>query len=206
MTIKEKESIYWGGYQEFFDDSLTIHLESDYQKNSAKITVGTDFYDSKEVELKLGHRAVVDFDKSYVIKLLESGSSMAKFSVFEVPNKHDAYIKLFNNTISNIEDSEDEFTSSEISELKAQLKELTKKMTTLTDLHAEELDYIKASFELLNKKLDEGSKSGWKQAAYGIAASIACAISPEQAQQVISISHEAAGHISNAVTMLSSQS
>jgi hypothetical protein len=202
---KEKDDVFWGGYGEFLDDTLTINLNSENKSNPVSITVGHDFYDSKEIELKTGHRVVVEFDKSYAIKLLKTESATAKFSVLELPQTFDSYIKLFDNTISKVEDSDDSFSNPEILELRAQLQVLTEKMTKLTDLHEEELTYIKAALELLNKKLDEGSKSGWKQAAYGVAASIACAISPEQAQQVISISHEAAGHISNAVTMLSNK-
>ncbi|HHQ4474503.1 hypothetical protein [Aeromonas sp. S41-2] len=35
-------------------------------------------------------------------------------------------------------------------------------------------DYLEKSFEMLKEKLDQGSKEGWRQAAYGVVTSVAC--------------------------------
>jgi len=112
---------------------------------------------------------------------------------------------MLDSTVSNIDDDEEKFEANEIVELKYKLDSVEQKLTDLVGLHKEELDYIKASFELLNKKLDSGTKTSWKQTAYSVAASIACTITPQYTDQIFTLSHSAFTHISDGVSLLSNK-
>ncbi|ALQ08116.1 hypothetical protein NRL14_17020 [Pseudoalteromonas sp. 20-92] len=208
MENKEKEFINFGDYKEFFDGELTLNLELSYESGTAIIIASHDGFDSLDVVLKKGHRSVVIFDYSYELKLLKIEDSLrrSQIQVYRTPISHFAYVDMLDSTVSGVDDGEGKFEQVEIVELKQKLDYVEKQLTELAGLHKEELDYIKAAFQLLNKKLDGGTKTAWKQTAYSVAASIACTITPQYAEQIFTLSHSAFTHIANGVSLLSNKS
>ena len=208
MENKQKEYIYFEDYKEFFESKLILNLEYSNEVGTVGIVASHDGFDSQEIVLKKGHRNVVIFDYSYELKLLkiDKTSKRAEIQAYRTPISHFAYVDMLDSTVSNIDDGDEVFEVSEIDELKEKLDYLEKQLTDLVGLHKEEFDYIKASFELLKKKLDTGTKTSWKQTAYSVAASIACTVTPEHADQLFTLSHSAVSHISDAVSLLSNKS
>jgi len=208
LENKQKEFINFDDYKEFFESKLILNLEYANEAGTVSIVASHDGFDSQDMVLKKGHRDVVIFDYSYELKLLKinQGLNKAEIQVYRSPISHFSYVDMLDSTVSNIDDGDETFGTSEINELKERLDYLEKQLTGLAGLQKEEFDYIKASFDLLNKKLDNGTKTSWKQAAYSVAASIACTITPEHADQLFTLSHSAASHISNVVSLLSNKS
>ncbi|TNI60518.1 hypothetical protein CF125_02930 [Aeromonas veronii] len=51
---------------------------------------------------------------------------------------------------------------------------MKKRIEELVQLTEIQQDYLEKSFEMLKEKLEQGSKEGWRQAAYGVVTSVAC--------------------------------
>ena len=48
-----------------------------------------------------------------------------------------------------------------------------------TDTTQAQEEYLKASFAMVNEKLDKSGKGSWRQTAYGLVASVACTFMPD---------------------------
>ena len=83
----------------------------------------------------------------------------------------------------NDNQSDDNFTQQEITTIKYQLDQLETLVSSFIAKHTEttqaQEEYLRASFTMLNEKLDKSGKESWRQTAYGVVASVACTFMPD---------------------------
>ncbi|MDR8525155.1 hypothetical protein [Shewanella fidelis] len=185
------ETVFFEGFKSFYDGAVTVNAEYANEKNSALLIVGKAGYDSIEHTIKRGHRAVFSFDYDFEVQLLKIGETQITVDVRRLEGIQSKYRDFIDNSLGSIPDSEEKFTKQEIDELKEKLTNLQKEFTEHQRISREEAAYAKASFELLIKKLDESSRTSWRQTAYSIATSIGLSITPEGIDRVIETSRNA---------------
>ena len=66
----------------------------------------------------------------------------------------------------------------------------------------EEAEFTRTAFDLLNKNLDSSSKTSWRQTAYSVVTSVACAVAPEHFGQIASLYGTAKEHVVPVLEML----
>ncbi|MEZ8097173.1 hypothetical protein ACED51_24000 [Photobacterium swingsii] len=185
------ENIFFDDYKSFFDDELTINAEQANESNSVLLVVGRVGYDSIEQVIKRGHRAVFSFEQDFEVKVLRVGTSQTFVDVRKVENIQSKYREFIDYSLGSIPDSDENFTHQEINELKEKLTSLQSEFTEHQRISREEAAFAKASFELLIKKLDESSRTSWRQTAYSIVTSIGLSVTPESIDRVINTSRAA---------------
>ena len=185
------ETIYFEKYKSFFDDVITVNVEYENQKNCALLIVRKVGYDSIEHTIKRGHRAVFSFDSDFEIHLLTVDSNYVTVDVLRLESIQSKYRDFIDNSLGSIPDSDEKFSTSEVEELKKKLVILQKDFANHQRISREEAAYAKASFDLLIKKLDESSRTSWRQTAYSIGTSIGLSITPESVDRVIEASKTA---------------
>ncbi|ENO1826128.1 hypothetical protein ACA875_003099 [Vibrio parahaemolyticus] len=185
------ETVLFEDFKLFFDGAITVNAEYANESNSAVVIVGKTGYDSVENTIKRGHRAVFSFDHDFEVQLLKVNSTQITVDVRRLESIQSKYRDFIDNSLGSIPDSDEHFTKQEVDDLKEKLITLQKEFAEHKRISREEAAYAKASFELLIKKLDESSRTSWRQTAYSIATSIGLSITPEGIDRVIETSKTA---------------
>ncbi|MGR6831360.1 hypothetical protein [Aliivibrio wodanis] len=185
------ETIHFEDYIILFNGKLSINAEYCNENHCIELIVSSIGYDSQEKIIKRGHRGLFVFDFTYEIKVLKISSNSAVIQVSKISSLNFTYVEYINETLGVVFDSDEGFTLQEKNELKEKLSTLEKEFADHCKCSREEAAFAKASFELLIKKLDDSSKTSWKQSLLGIGSSIALSISPENIQTAIDTSSAA---------------
>ncbi len=185
------ETIYFEDYKSFFDDVIKVNVEHADEINCALLIVRKVGYDSIEHTIKRGHRAVFSFDSDFEVQLLKINSTSVAVDVRRLESIESKYRDFIDNSLGSIPDSDEKFSKSEIEDLKEKLVVLQKDFAEHQRISREEAAYAKASFDLLIKKLDESSRTSWRQTAYSIGTSIGLSVTPESVDRVIEASKTA---------------
>lgn len=185
------ETINFENFGSFFDDVITVNAEYANEKNCALLIVRKVGYDSIEHTIRRGHRAVFSFDSDFEVQLLKVNSVYVTVEVRRLESIQSKYRDFFDSSLDSIPESDEKFSTSEIEEFKKKLVILQKDFAEHQRISREEAAYAKASFDLLIKKLDESSRTSWKQTASSIFISIGLSITPESIDRVIKASKTA---------------
>ena len=182
MQFNRKEIEIWYGKSHIeFNGKLIVTLHQ-YSSNIVSVTIGSTGFENHYFELRLGESKTVNFDNPYEIRVLEFNSNKTIFLLTELPlNAHQNTLLIESSLFSEVS-AQDTFTEDEINTLKEQINSLRLKVEDLFELNEEQSSYIKASFDMLSKKLDDGAKASWRQAAYGVMTSVACSIPSNMTQ------------------------
>ena len=194
----KKIEIRYGKSHLEFDEQLVVTLHP-YSSNNVSVTIGSIGYPDSNFDMILGESKSIKFDNIYEVRLLEYDTIQSIFMLTELP------LNDYNNTIFigsklfNSQSEQDPFSEEELSFLKGQLSSLKSKVDDLFKMNAEHAAFVKASFDMLAKKLDEGTKASWRQAAYGVMTSIVCSIPTDlsQAGQFYDLVRNSFTHVSN---------
>ncbi|OBT13280.1 hypothetical protein A9264_14330 [Vibrio sp. UCD-FRSSP16_10] len=181
-----KKTVFFNDYESFFDDTFTVNAEYADENDSALLIVGKVGFDSIEHVLRRGHRVVVSFEKDFEVKLLKTSPTQVEVDVREIENLKSKYTLFLDYSVVAIPESDENFSSQEIDELTEKVTQLQSDFSEYRRLSREEAEFLRASVELLIKKLDSSSKSAWKYTATGVVASLLMTISPDTYVEIAS--------------------
>ena len=183
---KERVAIRFRSTKEFFNGDLYVGL--DYPESPVNdtvlITVGRDGMGCKFEEIRLNQAHTFTLQNAYEVRVFDIAGDSATVQACELPIIKSAEHVFQSSKIFQKETLDENFSIQEIQTLRHQLTELENKLSDFFEMTTEEAEYSRAAFKLLSQKLDSSSKSSWRQAAYGVLASISLSLSFDLDQDV----------------------
>ena len=164
-----------------FDEQLIVTLHA-YSSNIVSVTIGSIGFPNSNFDMFLGDSKSVNFNNLFEIRLLYSDLVKSTFLLTELPLNDTSDTIFIDSKLFNDESEQNSFSAEELSILRGQLNSLKSKIDNLFEMNEEQAAYVKASFDMLLKKLDEGTKASWRQATYGVMTSIVCSIPTDVTQ------------------------
>ncbi|MFA0222694.1 hypothetical protein AB4483_01285 [Vibrio splendidus] len=155
--------------------SLTIHYESGNQ--GWYVSVGRPGYPNDGSELGTNEAFTCLFGDLFEVRLLDADYTSARILLTQLPVLKEAE-SIFNQS-HIFKGTNPNFTEQEVTILKDQMGLMKSRIEDLVKLTEIQQSYLEKSFEMLNEKLEQGSKEGWRQAAYGVVTSVACTFAPD---------------------------
>lgn len=152
------------------DHSLTLHYEK--ADSAWSVSAGRPGYPNHSSELGTNEAFTCLFSDLFEVRLLDASYTSARILLTKLPVSKEAE-SIFNQS-HFFKGNNTDFTEREVVILKEQLNLMKKHIEDLVQLTEIQQDYLEKSFEMLNEKLDKGSKESWRQAAYGVFTSVAC--------------------------------
>ncbi|HGS4742397.1 TPA: hypothetical protein ACMDT2_004331 [Vibrio parahaemolyticus] len=191
-----------------FDGTLILSSVYLMQEACWATTVAKPGYPEVTEMLEVNSSLSCNFGDLYEVRLLTANSYEVTALVTKLPLMESAE-SIFNTSyLLNSAEKGEVFTKEEAEVLKRQLDEMSVQIVKIitqvnkvTELTEAQNDYLKSSFNMLHEKLDTGSKESWRQAAYGVVASIGCTFMPDL-QTTQSLFQIAGSYISSVPTML----
>lgn len=157
------------------EHSLTMH----YEKGNVDwyVSTGRPGYPNDGAELGTNEAFTCLFGDLFEVRLLEANYTSARILLTKLPVLKEAE-SIFNQA-HILKGTEPNFTPQEAEILKDQMDLMKRRIEDLVNLTEIQQAYLETSFDMLNEKLAQGSKEGWRQAAYGVVTSVACSFAPD---------------------------
>lgn len=152
------------------EHSLTLH----YKKADSGwyVSAGRPGYQNDGSELSANDAFTCFFGDLFEVRLLDAGYTSARILLTKLPLSKEAE-SIFNQS-QFFKGNDTNFTEQETLILREQMDLMKKRIEDLVQLTEIQQDYLEKSFDMLKEKLEQGSKEGWRQAAYGVVTSVAC--------------------------------
>jgi hypothetical protein len=189
MTIRYDETAT------FFDGCLYVDIDYTDDQKAVSVTVGFDGLDSQTVTLERGQTHVFNFGLIFEFRIFKIESYTVNIQIGEKKVSNSISSVLANSDLFSVPDSDEKFSSSEINELKSKLESMESELHSMYEFTKEQAEFTRKAFDLINKNLENSSKTSWRQTTYSIITSVTCAVAPEHFEQVASLYGTAKEHI-----------
>ncbi|WP_124930314.1 hypothetical protein [Aeromonas veronii] len=157
------------------DHSLTLN----YKKGNLDwyVSAGRPGYQNDSATLNINEAFTCFFGDLFEVRLLDVDYDSARILLTKLPVLKEAE-SIFNQS-QFFKGNNTDFTEKEVVILRKQMDLMRDRIEDLVQLTEIQKEYLEKSFEMLKEKLDQGSKEGWRQAAYGVVTSVACTFAPD---------------------------
>ena len=207
-TQQEMVTLRVGESKVIFDGTFILSALYMMQTEDWEVTAARPGYSNVTSDLNINCSMNCHFGDLYEVRLLSGGSYEVSFIITKLSMIESAEAIFNSSSIFNNESEDEFFTKEEADILKCQLDEMSAhilkiitQVANVTELTEAQNDYLKSSFNMLYEKLDTGSKESWRQATYGVIASVGCTFMPD-VQTAQSLYQVASSYISSVPSML----
>ncbi len=204
-TVQESVSLNVNESKVVLNGLIILSFHQCSQSKHWTVNVARPGYSNSCKDLVINSAINCNFGDLYEVRLLSADPYHAELLITKLPVMESAESIFYSSNIFTSTNNTDNFSNEEVVILKEQLAQLSQRITMLVsemkELTEAQNAYLKSSFNMLNEKLNTGSKESWRQAAYGVVASVACTFMPD-AQTAQNLFQIAESYISSAPGLL----